>query len=191
MSENTKNRLIITAHPASYGFTHKIAERYKAIAEKMGDEVEILDLYDRKYRQEFLEFENIKEVESDETVLLIQGKITWADEIVLVFPIWWSHIPAIMKNFLDRNLTSGFAFEYRKDGFHKLLEGKESRIFATADGPWFVYKVMDFFYTFMWRKVIFGYCGVKVKSVDIYHEMFKKRTDEKREKILKSIEKKV
>ncbi len=189
MTKEPKNRLIITAHPASYGFTHKIAKRYKAVAEKRGDEVEILDLYDKRYRQELLEFENIKEVEPDETVLEIQSKITAADEIVLVFPIWWAQVPAIMKNFLDRNLTAGFAFDYRKDGFHKLLKGKESRIFATADGPWWIYKILDFFYTFMWRNVIFGYCGIKVKSVDIYPEMFKKRTDEKREKILKHVEK--
>lgn len=193
MSETNKekNRLIITAHPASYGFAHKIAERYKVKAEDLGDKVYVMDLYSEQYRQDYLEFENVKDIKPTEKVLLIQEKITWADEIILVFPIWWAQVPAILKNFLDRNLTSGFAFKYTKDGLQKMLMGKEARIFATADGPWWVYKLMDWFYTFMWRYIIFGYCGVNVKSVDIFPTMFKKRTDRKREKILKKVEKMV
>ena len=37
--------LIITAHPSSKGFTHKIAESFKTGAEASGKTVEILDLY--------------------------------------------------------------------------------------------------------------------------------------------------
>jgi NAD(P)H dehydrogenase (quinone) len=44
----------------------------------------------------------------------MQEKILWADEIVLVFPIWWGDMPAIMKNWMDCNFMSGFAFKYEK-----------------------------------------------------------------------------
>ena len=127
---------------------------------------------------DFLRFENIRDVKPTESVLKIQEKITWSDEIILVFPIWWAHIPAIMKNFLDNVLTSGFAFKYGESGLGKLLTGKECRIFATGDGPWYLYKPMDWFYTFMWKFIIFGFCGIKVKSVDIFCSMFKKKNDE-------------
>ena len=53
--------LIITAHPSSQGFTHKIAEAYQAGSVSQGATVEILDLYKTPYRQDFYAFENIRE----------------------------------------------------------------------------------------------------------------------------------
>jgi multimeric flavodoxin WrbA len=34
---------------------------------------------------------------------MMHDKILNADEIVLIAPIWWGQVPAIMKNFIDRN----------------------------------------------------------------------------------------
>ena len=48
--------LIITAHPSSLGFTHKIAEAYKTGAQSIGCEVEILDLYKESVKQSNLFF---------------------------------------------------------------------------------------------------------------------------------------
>jgi NAD(P)H dehydrogenase (quinone) len=39
----------------------------------------------------------------DETTKKIQAKITWADELIFIFPIWWGDAPAIVKNFIDCN----------------------------------------------------------------------------------------
>jgi NAD(P)H dehydrogenase (quinone) len=39
----------------------------------------------------------------DKKTLGMHEKISNADEIVLVAPIWWGQIPAIMKNFIDTN----------------------------------------------------------------------------------------
>jgi hypothetical protein len=43
--------LIVTAHPASWGFTHKIADTYKKTAETHGHEVFVMDLYDPQFAQ--------------------------------------------------------------------------------------------------------------------------------------------
>ena len=50
-------------------------------------------------------------------------KIKEADEIVFCFPVWWGDAPAILKNWLDYNFTSGFAFKYDPIGVIKLLKG--------------------------------------------------------------------
>lgn len=39
-----------------------------------------------------------------------QRKISWADAIVLHFPLWWFGPPAILKGWFDRVLVQGFAF---------------------------------------------------------------------------------
>jgi putative NADPH-quinone reductase len=42
----------------------------------------------------------------------VHEKITGCDEMAFFFPVWWGGVPAILKNFFDSNLTSGFAFKY-------------------------------------------------------------------------------
>lgn len=105
-------KFIITAHPSSQGFTHKIAERLTKLSAERGDEVEILDLYKTELKQDFLSFEDMKEMGQDDITKQIQAKISWADELVFVFPIWWGDAPAILKNFIDCNFGAGFAFKY-------------------------------------------------------------------------------
>ena len=42
--------------------------------------------------------------------------ITWADQIIFIYPIWWSGMPAMLKGFIDRVFTAGFAYSYGKEG---------------------------------------------------------------------------
>ncbi|GAA2639306.1 NAD(P)H-dependent oxidoreductase [Streptomyces axinellae] len=39
-----------------------------------------------------------------------QEKLAWADTLVFQFPLWWMGPPAILKGWLDRVFTQGFAF---------------------------------------------------------------------------------
>lgn len=183
------NVLIVTAHPASYGFTHKIANRYKQEKEDRGDDVFTMDLYKKKYAQPFLEYEDIKkDCKPTATHKLIQDKILWADEIVFAFPIWWFGPPAILKNFLDQNFTSGFAYKYNRNGIRReLLEGRTARIFATADGPRWVYFLFKLTASMRWKHGVLGFCGIELLSFDIFAEMFKRRGEDVRERLLNRV----
>ncbi|AZM54442.1 NAD(P)H dehydrogenase [Streptomyces sp. WAC 01529] len=39
-----------------------------------------------------------------------QEKVRWADAVVLQFPLWWFSAPAILKGWIDRVFTAGFAY---------------------------------------------------------------------------------
>ena len=95
-------------------------------------------------------------------------------------------MPAILKNFIDNNITSGFAFKYveGKNMPLKLLKGKSMRIFATEDGPWYLYAMIKPMQLFIYSKVTFGLCGIKIKSFDIFTRMFLKRNDKERQRML-------
>ena len=183
------NVLIVTAHPASAGFTHKIASRYKQEKEERGSEVFVMDLYKKKYAQPFLCYENIKkDCKPSAAHKTIQEKIIWADEIVFAFPIWWFGPPAILKNFLDQNFTSGFAYKYNKNGVRKeLLEGRTARIFATADGPRLIYFLFGLSASLRWKVGVLGFCGIELQSFDIFAEMFKRRGEDERERMLSRV----
>ncbi|MEU9483047.1 NAD(P)H-dependent oxidoreductase [Streptomyces decoyicus] len=39
-----------------------------------------------------------------------QQKLTWADTLIIQFPLWWYGMPAILKGWFDRVFLKGFAF---------------------------------------------------------------------------------
>lgn len=183
------NVLIVTAHPATWGFTHAIARTYRERMEACGHQVFVMDLYNERFAQPFLCFEDIKkDCPPTDTHNEIQEKIVWAQEIVFVFPIWWFGPPAILKNFLDQNLTAGFAYKYHKDGVRdELLKGRTARIFATADGPRVLYFIAQWVLYIQWRVGILGFCGITLKSFDLFAGMIQRRTDSARAQLLKKV----
>ena len=166
--------LIITAHPSSYGFTHRIAEAYKAGAESVGVEVEILDLYKEPIKQGFLSFENIKEQVVDPLRDSYQKKITEANDIVFIHPLWWGAPPAIMKNFIDCNISAHFAFKYVNGRPVGLLKGRTASVYITCDGSIWLYMFLLLPFKIIWRVITLGVCGFKVRRISVLDKKFKK-----------------
>ncbi|MBL7058575.1 NAD(P)H-dependent oxidoreductase [Patescibacteria group bacterium] len=181
--------LIITAHPSKKGFTHRIANHYKKAVQENGNTAKILNLYDDQWHQEFLNFESILEIESDDVRDEIQRQISKADELIFVFPIWWGDAPAIMKNFFDTNFLTTFAFKY--DGSGKeigLLEGKKARMFMTCDNYGFLYKHFIIRLPWLWGMGRLGFCGIKLISMDILSQK-RTRSSAELDRFLKLVEK--
>ena len=178
-------KLIVSANPSSTGFTHKIVSTLSELSQKNGDTVEIMDLYKTDLKQDFLSYENKKEMWKDDTTKKIQEKITWADELVFVFPIWWWDTPAIMKNFIDCNFGAGFAFQYDSNGKSTgLLKWKTARIIATSGAPSFFYKIL-LHVQILWNMNRIAFCGIKQKSFTVFGNIDRKTTD--RDAYLKTI----
>ena len=170
-------KLVITANPSTQGFTHKIVEKYIKLSEEKWDIIEILDLYTTDLKQDFLRYESKKEIWKDEITKKIQEKITWADELIFVFPIWWWDAPAIMKNFIDCNFGAGFAFQYDPNGKSTgLLTGKTARIIATSGAPSFFYKFL-LHIQIMWNMNRIAFCGIKQKSFTVFGNMDSRKTN--------------
>lgn len=188
-----KNIIIVTAHPSSKWFTHDIAKKYQESAELEGNSVTIIDLYSDEYKQDYLAFENIKDDwPKDDTIKKIQKLMSEANEFVFVAPIWWGQVPAVMKNFIDVNFSAGFAFKYEK--WWKivwLFKWKTARVFLTCDAPGFIYKMIPFAMRFKWYfwMYVFGFCGMKLKSCNIFDHMHKNKSSESRKKMLSTVEK--
>src|SRR5690606_3086046 len=55
---------------------------------------------------------------------------------------WWGSMPALLKAFLDRTFTPGFAFEELEENqtWEKLLKGKSAQLITTMDTPLWVYR---------------------------------------------------
>ncbi|MFJ6313568.1 NAD(P)H-dependent oxidoreductase [Pseudarthrobacter oxydans] len=56
-----------------------------------------------------------KECDLDD-VIAEQKRIGRADHLILVFPIYWWSMPALLKGWIDRVFVSGWAYEYSEEG---------------------------------------------------------------------------
>lgn len=161
-----KNILIILAHPNKSSLNHSIATYYKEIKERKGNNIEFIDLYNDEKQQKFYNFETIKTKEME----YFQEKILKADELVFIFPYWWGSIPAILKNWIDCNFSSGFAFEYKNSRPIGLLINKIVTIFTTTGAPKFYYDITGANRRLknMWKEQIINFCGMKLDSFNIF-----------------------
>jgi len=165
-----KNILIIVANPRVDSFSFAMANQYKKISEQKSHKVEIIDLYKDEHQQSFFTYENAYNVPITNEMKYYQEKILVANEIVFIFPYWWGSMPAILKNFFDWNLSSGFAYSYIDSKPVGLLDGKTVKVFTTTGAPSLLYKLTGAHRRLknMFKKQIIEFCAMELKEFHIF-----------------------
>jgi len=181
-----KNTLIITAHPSSAGFTHRIADTIK----KSVPDAEIVNLCAPEWTLPFLKFESPREMPTSPVRDALQKKITAADELVFIFPVWSGAEPAVLKNFYDTVFHARFAFRFTTNGAVGLLHGKTARFFCTCDGPGFLYGMPIAPLRVTWQWLRMKICGIRTKNFTVISKM-RTRDETARTKILEKITRQV
>lgn len=71
--------------------------------------------------------------------------ITAAHHVTWFFPCWWNAPPALVKGFIDRVFTPGFAFRYTPESAlpQKLLAGRSARLVTSMDSPWWWHRLVN------------------------------------------------
>lgn len=172
-----KRILVVLGHPNNDSFCGELAARYAEGAHAAGAEVRTLRLADLEFDPVLrLGYKTIQELEPD--LSRAQEMITWAEHLVIVYPVWWGTMPALLKGFFDRAFLPGFAFRYREDSplWDKLLEGRSARIIVTSDAPvWYNFLINGNPSQKALKRTILEFCGFKpvrvtsigsVKSLD-------------------------
>ena len=79
----------------------------------------------------------------DPIVLKYMKKLRWAEHIVMIFPIWWMSMPAMMKGFVDKVIFPGVVYKMEGGNLVSMLSGlKQVTIITTMNTPSDVYKSM-------------------------------------------------
>lgn len=185
------NILIVTAHPSSKGDTHTIAHTYAEAKKNKGHNVEIMDLYAKENAVDLLKFENIREFQQSSVQKKFQEKVLWANEIVVVHPIWWSSVPAIMKNWIDLTIWPRFAYSYNPDGStNKLLTGRTAKVFATCGGSsWYYHLPFVLPLRTFWETCVFGFAGIDLVDIKVCGNLDKWKDEKRARHLAKFIEK--
>jgi NAD(P)H dehydrogenase (quinone) len=165
-----KTILIINGHPNPESFNQAIFETYLAEAKKSNISIETIEIAKLKFNPS-LEFGYQKRIEMEQDLIEAQEKISRANHLVWIHPVWWGGLPALTKGFIDRVFVPGFAFKYRENSvwWDKLLSGKTAHIITTLDQPAFYYR-----FAFgrpsinQLKKSTLGFCGIKTKKITYF-----------------------
>jgi len=153
---------LLLGHPHHESFNGQIADAYYKTAIEKGHEVRFQQLGEMTFDP--ILWKGYKEVQALEPDLKqAQENILWCDRWVIVFPMWWGSVPALLKGFIDRTLHPGFAFKYHDHDpmWEKYLTGRSGELITTCDGPWWwvrlVYLNSDLISL---KTATLGFCGI-------------------------------
>jgi len=137
-----KKIFILLGHPDKSGLCGAIADAYETGARDGGHTVERLNVGEMQFDPILHKgYRAIQTLEPD--LVRFQELITWADHFVIIYPVWWVGMPALLKGLFDRAWLPGSAFRYikTKSGtrtifWHRLFRGKTARtILASGTAP--------------------------------------------------------
>ena len=180
-------KTIVFAHPWDGSFNKAILDKVVENLEKTKEKYTIIDLN----KDEFNPVMTEKDLElysqgksADPLVLKYQEILKNTDELILIFPIWWMSLPAILKGFLDKVMLRGFAYESGKYGIKGLLPIKSAKMITTAEAPKILLSITGFGITM--KKANLGGIGIK-KTKWIHYSLRVKGKDEDRKEFLEKV----
>ncbi len=159
--------LILLGHPDKKSLCAALADSYEKGAREKGGDVMRLNISELSFNPNLRQgYKVIQNLEPD--LVEAQRLIKWASLIVIVYPVWWGGVPAILKGFIDRIFLPGFAFKYRENSpmWDKLLTGKSGRLIVTSDAPaWWLYLTYFHPSVNMMKKAVCEFCGISPVTV--------------------------
>lgn len=154
---------MILGHPRTDSLCGALADAYVDGARRAGADLRRLDLARLDFDPHVRTVSpNAQHFEAD--IRRARELIAWAEYLVFVYPTWWGTMPALLKGFLDRVMTPGFAFQSVEGGtgFERLLGGRSAQLITTMDTPPLVHRLI-------YRRpgvnalarATLGFCGVR------------------------------
>lgn len=137
--------LIVYCHPYSQSFNHAVLE---AVSTHIQDtSYHIIDLYNDNFNPAY---------DAEELRLFHAGKshdplvskylklLRDCDQLILITPIWWNDIPAMLKGFIDKVMKEGPGLSHlvTKTGVKGLLTNiKQVYVLTTSTSPTLYYRL--------------------------------------------------
>ncbi|PPT91042.1 NAD(P)H-dependent oxidoreductase [Xanthomonas theicola] len=167
--------VIVVAHPDQRSHTHAVAAQLGAglAAADAGHTFEIADLAQEGFDPRFTRNDvavQLKTTAPDTDIAAEHARLDRADALILVYPIYWWSFPALLKGWIDRVFTQGWAYE---DDANGRLVGKLARLrvhlLAIGGADQRTYARHGYFGAMKTQidHGIFGYCGARVQTSEL------------------------
>lgn len=110
--------LIVVSHSRKDSLTFKVADRFVQGLAEAGHEYEILDLHGIGFEPVLKGIDepdwSVAEQSFSPEVEMEISRMKKHNALAFIFPIWWWHLPAMLKGYIDRVWNNGFAYGSNK-----------------------------------------------------------------------------
>ena len=129
-----KRIFILLGHPDKAGLCGEFADAYEKAAQGAGHTVERMNIGEMQFAPILHRvYRERQELEPD--LVRFCDLLHSSDHFVILYPVWWVVMPALLKGLFDRAWLPGSAFRYIKTKtghrtifWHRLFRGKPARI---------------------------------------------------------------
>lgn len=107
--------LVVVAHHDPRSLTHSLAAKLAEGLVHNGHSAEVADLFAEGFNPLFGPADHAvhhRTAAPADDVLAEQARIDRSDALVLVFPVYWWSMPALLKGWIDRVFSNGWAFDF-------------------------------------------------------------------------------
>ncbi|SEN40337.1 NAD(P)H-dependent oxidoreductase [Halomonas caseinilytica] len=128
--------LVVNSAPDSCYLNNRIVTALRVIFRLASEcDLRVLNLYAQNFSPVLTDYEhaeyrnpqaNIDYVDQDQFLTQSLSDVKWANSMLIVFPVWWMGVPAILKGWLDRLFRPGLAFTVGREGPQPHLTGIQS-----------------------------------------------------------------
>lgn len=182
--------LVLFCHPSQQSFNHAVLEAYCSELKDNGHKVTVRNLYQSPLHpiltQE--EYEDTLKERYEPEVAQEQELISWCDCVTMIYPIWWGGMPALLKGYVDRVFSYGFAYELDGEDPIPRMKGKSTVTICTTGTPYEVYDKLGMYKAMDQARnhAIFEFCGFTVKHSVYYGDVIQ-ASDEERRNMLENV----
>ena len=167
--------LIVVSHPEQASLTHAVAGQVAkgVVASGPQHSFEVADLASEGFDPRFTRADvalHLKAAEPSSDVAAEHARIDRADALVLVYPVYWWSFPGLLKGWIDRVFTNGWAYDEGPDGkLVKKLQHLQVHLIAVGGADMRTYARHGYFGSMKTQidHGIFGYCGARVATSEL------------------------
>ncbi|MCG8454364.1 MAG: NAD(P)H-dependent oxidoreductase [Spirochaetales bacterium] len=160
------NAIVVLAHPNQKSLNAALAQT-AVEALKINPKIQHIDFLDL-YHEQFppaLVFGGKKrrrDMVSDPDFESYRQRISQAQFLIFVYPIWWGRPPAILLGFIDQVFARGFAYTFQGKLPQGLLKGKQAWCVSTMHSPT-IYPPLFLrnAHKMMMKRATLGFCGIR------------------------------
>lgn len=109
-----QNALVVMSNPAESSLTREISTAIIGTWRAQGYHADMVDLFAEGFDPVFGPADHAAFIGTDEmpdAVRAEQRRIDRADHLILVYPVYWWAMPALLKGWIDRVFVAGWAFD--------------------------------------------------------------------------------
>ncbi|MGI9353316.1 MAG: NAD(P)H-dependent oxidoreductase [Rhizobiaceae bacterium] len=180
--------LIVYCHPVKGSFNRAILGAVEKGLAQAGHETQVADLYAENFQpamteEDFGQFDNQP---MPAEILKEQARVEWSDAIIFIFPFWWWSLPAMLKGWIDRVMSFGWAWVDPSDPDSGYLKDRKVLILTTAgaSAKALAKRGYDAAFHTQLNVGVCEYCGFKDVTTHMFHEVHQNTPQEQHEQYL-------